>query len=449
MKSLQDVESGYDFSEVTYDGLSVWMLLRSFIHLKMVERNSNGYSMSFRTRSVLKLIKNGMTGILNLFRLKRFDYWFFANSDKRNLIDGKYKENYFDDIADKLGQDKSLFVEYTIDVFKPRNQIYSKYVISDLIFKLLSSLLSRFVKIEEVKNLALIEGVVHDEQLSIDLKNTLKFYIAEYNVYKFIFKYFKPKAVFLICYYSKIPMLVAAHDCGVKVIEYQHGVITNESGEYNSILKNNKRYFPDFLLSFGRKLITCDYKDFIYEKENIIPLGSSYMESIRRDYVDEYLDQLKKKYSKIICVTSSGIFLDKLMKFVQNLSFKNPNMLFVVRKKHRENVELYLSDNIVLLPKYTIYQILKYSDFNITIASFVAYEADFYCVRNILLNIDGLSVKYIDSDVEGVYVEEKDMMNFNIAENKNSIQPSENYFVRFADKIDSVCAFLENETCFY
>ena len=445
MKTLQEIESSYDFSEVTYKGLSVWMLLRLLIHAKIIERDSNGYSLSFRTKSILNLIKNGITGISKLFKLKSFDYWFFTNSDKRNWVEGKYKENYFDDLADKLGQDKSLFVEYTIDILKPRRLIYSKSVSSDLIFKLLASFISKFVQMKDVRNLNLIENVIKEERLHLDLEKALKRNIAEYKLYKFIFNHCMPKAIFVICYYSKIPLIAAAHDCGIKVIEYQHGVITDKNEEYNSQLKNEKRYFPDFLLSFGKNLITSNYDHFIYGKENIIPLGSSYMESIKNNYVDDYLDRLKRKHSKIVCVTSSGIFLDKLMLFVRHLSSKNKNYLFIIRIKHREDVSQYLSDNIILLPQYNIYHILKYSDYNITIGSFVAYEADFYGVNNILLNVNNISRKYINADVHGVFVEEEDMLNFNFADNPMKFEPSDAYFVGFDTRIDRVCSLLKEK----
>lgn len=444
MKTLKEIESLYDFSEVTYRGVSVWMLLRSLIHLKIVERNSDSYSMSFRTKSVIKLIKNGKTGISNLFRLKRFDYWFFANTDKRNLINGKYKENYFDDIADKLGQEKSLFVEYTVDAFEDRNLIYSKYVVSDLVFKLLAYFVSKFIILKKDNHLESLKKMIKEENLNLNFDDKLKKYIAEYMLYKKIFKYTKPKAIFVICYYSKIPILIAAHDCKIKVIEYQHGVITKESGEYNSCLKTNKRYFPDLLLSFGENLLMNNYSNFIYLKENILPLGSSYMESIRLNFKDDYLDQLKTKYSKIVCVTSSGIFLSKLMMFVRNLSLKNPDILFVVRKKHRENIDQYLSGNIILLPQYNIYHILKYSDYNITIGSFVAYEADYFGVSNILLNINNISRDNITTEINGIYVEENDLIQFDFPNEKLLFTPSKNYFVRFNDKIDTVCSLLQS-----
>lgn len=445
MKSLKEIELLYDFSQVTYENFSVWMLLRSFIHLKIVERDSNGYSMSFRTRNIRKLLKNGLRGISNLLYLRRFDYWFFTNTDKRNLVNGKYKENYFDDISDQLGQDKSLFVEYTIDAFKSKKSVYSKHCISDLIFKLFASLISQFVDLKNVTNLASIREVMKDENLNFDLNKVLKRFISEYKLYKLLFRYGKPKAIFVICYYSKIPLVLAAHDCKIKVIEYQHGVITDENDEYNCSLANNQRYFPDLLLTFGRNLLINNYIDFIYRRDKILPLGSSYMETIRVDFKDTYLEKLKEKYSNIVCVTSSGIFLNKLMEFVQYLSFKHPDYIFIIRKKHREEVDKYLSESIVILPQYNIYQILKYSDYNITIGSFVAYEADYYGVNNILLNINGLSRKYISSDINGIFVDEKDMMNFVLPKEKKIFTPCDNYFVRFNDRIKPVCQLLKSE----
>lgn len=401
---------------VGYKHIKVWLLIRTKFKIAGI-LSETGYHFNIRTRDKILLLKNMFYGILNLFRLKKFTYFFFANTNKRYLIDGKYVDIYFDKIADILGQNHSLFIEFAENKHIPRKEIYSKHAMSDLLFKLLGNIISKFISKHKIKNINSLNEIISKYNLSVNAIGEIKHMVGEYYVYKFILKYFKPKGIFVFCYYSKLPLVLASSERNIPVYEAQHGVINENNEYYNSYFHNLKTFFPNFLLSYGNELIKNYGTEFIFEKEAIIPIGSYYLNYIKDKFSDDYLESLKIKHEKIVCVTSQGIFFENLMEFIEILSKKKPDYLFILRLKRDEKPENYLSENIILLNDYDIYKILKYSDFNITIYSMVALEADFLNVCNIMLNINGLSKKYFSDELNYTVVEPDQMHLFEFPRN--------------------------------
>ncbi len=394
---------------VGYKHIKVWLLIRTKFKIAGI-LSETGYHFNIRTRDKIVLLKNMFYGILYLFRLKKFSYFFFANTNKRYLIDGKYVDIYFDKIADLLGQDRSLFIEFAEKKHICRKKIYSKHAMSDLPFKMLGSLISKFIGKNQFENLNVLNEIVSRNKIQLNATNDLIHVIGQYYFYTYLFKIYQPKCIFIICYYSKMPLVLAANEKGIPVYEAQHGVINEKNEYYNSCFHNFQNYFPGYLLSYGEELLETYKPEFIFEKNKIIPIGSYYLNYIKDEFSDDYLEKLKTRNEKIVCVTSQGIFFETLMEFIKVLSIKNPGYLFILRLKRDENPENYLSENIVLLNDYDIYKILKYSDFNITVYSMVALEADFLDVHNILFNINGLSKKYYSSDLNYTIIE-PDQMN--------------------------------------
>ncbi len=428
--NIIDLEKNHHLTDVNYKGISVWMLIRSKIELENLSKVNN-YSMQLRQAKVIPLIRGLLYGICNIFRLKKFDFWFFSNNDKRFLIDKKLKDIYFDDIADELGQDNSLFIEYSKNNYTKRSDSYSRNTISDLFFKLCSQFVSLFININSTKQLSLITDLIGDN-MSVNIKRIVKLALAEYLFYDLIFKIFRPKKIFLICNYSKTPMISAARHNEIPVIEYQHGVIVKNDAFYNSHYNYMTKYFPNKLYTFGTDLLRDTPSLFIFEKLDILPRGSYYLDYVSINFKSSYIEKLKKEYRKVVCVAFSGSFFDDLLYFVKELSIKHPDFIFILKPKHKTEILTPIASNIIVLPEYHIYEILKYSDYNLQISSFVAYEAEYYGVYNILFNVNGKARMYISSDIYGEFVETSESNFYNLPKiPKLKRQIEDKYFVNY------------------
>jgi hypothetical protein len=137
---LHIIEKKYSLNNLKANELFAWPILRQRVYFEIFKKKFN-FNVKLRTRSKSQLIKNAFFGLKYLFKLKPYDFLFFNNADKRTLKkDNKQYDVFFDAWADKVGQEKSLFIEWAIDKHFTKKETYSKNVISDLVFKSFSNL---------------------------------------------------------------------------------------------------------------------------------------------------------------------------------------------------------------------------------------------------------------------------------------------------------------------
>lgn len=397
INELQIIEDKYAVEQPNSHGFSLWPLLRQSIYIEIFTKKVKS-DLVLRTRNKAQLIKNFLYGISYIFKLGNFNYVFFNNADKRTLCKNNKKYDvFFDAWADKLGQDKSLFIEWAINAHYPKTETYSKHVMSDLIFKLISKLFIYKTNVND-GDYQELEKIVLDHELKINLKATAKTKIGSIYFYKWLFNRIKPKAVFLISSFTKEPIVIAAHLCGIKVYEAQHGFIGNNHQFYKSHKSFDKKHYPDFLISFGEYEKNNLPKGFIFKKHQIMPTGSLYLENIKNNYTDEKLKALKNKYNKIFCVTLQTVLDHEFITWVHKQCDFYKESLFVLAPRNKAiDYSKYLNrSNCVILEDYNIYQILKYSDYNITIYSTTAIEASVFNAFTLFYNLNGLSSKYFD-----------------------------------------------------
>ncbi|GET21575.1 hypothetical protein [Prolixibacter denitrificans] len=426
-------------TDIKYKHINIWLLLRAKLKFtQLYSETKNNFSI--RTKKRKALVKNLFYGFSNLLKIKRFSFIFFSNTNKRYLIENKFYDSYFDSIADNLGQKKSLFIEFADSVHIQKNKVYSTNVISDLPFKIITLLVSKIINPNKIKNLEIIKTILDENKLEINLERELKEQISEYYIYKTLLNILKPKTIFVICYYSKLPLILAAREKKIPVFEVQHGVINKNNEFYCTRFRKLKQYYPSHLISYGDDLLNNPPSDFIYETNKIIPAGNFYLSYIKEHYYNSDLNKLKKKYEKIVCVTSQGVYIDKLMQFVTHLAKSHPKYLFIFRKKYNEDITKYITDNITTLDEYDIYKILKFSDFNITIYSMVALEAHFLNTHNILLNINNLSNTHIPKDISATVVNPDEYLNFKMPVVSEAFSQKSSYFIdNYRKNINELC----------
>jgi len=249
----------------------------------------------------------------------------------------------------------------------------------------------------------------------------------------------KLKTIFLISSFTKETIIIAAHLEGIKVYETQHGFIGDNHQFYNSFYEFGQLYYPDYLLSFGKQEKNNLPKDFIFNLDRILPIGSLFLEKIKNTYSNEKLESIVNKYDRVFCVTLQNVKEEILLDWINEQAKKNKNWLFILKPRYiKKDYSKYLQNKNCILPlEYNIYEILKYSDYNITIYSTTAVEASVFNVKTIFYNIDGLSTKYFDverlyaSKVEvGENLEEKHLI---VEESSNKSYFTNDYYKNVAN----------------
>ncbi|RDK88519.1 hypothetical protein [Marinirhabdus gelatinilytica] len=393
---LQEIESEYAVESIILsDGTPVWPLLRQAIYFKIQQKKVQ-YSNKLRTRNKKQLLKNFFYGFPHVFQLKKFQFIFFNNTDKRVLINNTYFDIFQDAWADKVGQRKSFFIEWAKQAHLPKDRVHSENVTSDLPFKLVVGIVSKFKTIS-IKNEHLLKEILTQQGISFDYSKELKSKLAEISVFSRLFKIMEPKAIFVLSSFTKIGVVRAAKQLAIPVFEPQHGFIGDTHPFYHA-LKKFPDFYPDVLLSFGASEKIINKRTLVFSSENIIPTGSLQLDLVQERALPDKLKELKAKYRLLFCVTLQAIKDKEILSWVEGQAKSNKDWLFIVKPKQPNfTLSLYTSTaNVITLSEISTYDVLKASDYNITIFSTTVIEGIFLKAKPLLYNVDDLPKKYFD-----------------------------------------------------
>jgi hypothetical protein len=256
-------------------GELVWPLVRHGVITSILNHN-NKLDIAHSSGSVNKvaLLKTLITSIVKTpFRIKKGCVIFF-NSGITNIkteSDGKYFNRVTDPFYFQFKKGEARLIEST--AFKvlrmPRvhNGVYPQFTLS-----LLAKLKRKSARLQPSELASLSDIVSHIEKKlaarkinfsksevkTIATDNVLN-YISGRQVYRSFVTSKKPKVIFLedASYGNNAPILLAAKDNNIKIIELQHGFVNNEHIAYNlgsgiSGVGEIARYFPDYYFAYGK-----------------------------------------------------------------------------------------------------------------------------------------------------------------------------------------------------
>ncbi len=393
---LELIEAKYNVEDIVLsNGMSAWPLVRQAVYFS-IQNKELGYSNKLRTRNKWQLFKNVFYGFWNIFQLRKFNYIFFNNTQKRELINGKFYDIYADAWADKLGQDKSLFIEWATIKHYSKKKVHSQFIISDLILKIFETFHKPFISFK-IKNENILKDIEKEYDINLPYRTIIKAGLAEYKAYTYFFKRTKPKAIFLLSSFTKAGIAFAAKKLNIPLYEPQHGYIGAGHPFYHTFKKFPK-FYPDYLISFGASEKEAKYPTLIFHSENIIPVGSLQLEIVKQKSIPKDLLSLTQNYRTCFCVTLQAIKDENILKWIEKEAQTHKDWLFIVRPKQPTfNLSLYVNEeNVKVLPEFSTYEVLKSSDYNISIFSTTVIEGIFLGAKPILYNIDGLPAKYFD-----------------------------------------------------
>lgn len=264
VEEFLEYESQNNLFNLTIRGVYFWKMTRHFAYKLLTDNLSVSTKTAFANTFWIK--------IFHLLKIvKSFKYIHFnrrSNAKTYILTSSVFysdqDNNRLDRIMDHiiLREKNSVVIKLFSDDFKPFEfltygslvhhynhpvrilqnfimfRIYRFFLINDLDLKNYEKILLWL----DVKSLDLKNQIVRD---------VISFIIEEKRAIKY-FKYHRPNLLYLSCGYGREAFISAAHKCGVRVVEIQHGGINRNLLGYNYPIRDFIPYFPNKLVLFGK-----------------------------------------------------------------------------------------------------------------------------------------------------------------------------------------------------
>lgn len=322
-KSFLLFEDQENLFDIEYKGFKIWEIARGYIYIEIEMIYNKLQPLFSKQKKDLKKQKNTFSSILKklkIFFLKDVDYIFLNNPRRVKQSDGKYYCIYTDLMIDLLKEKNkcvmfedpywSLNPTSNVSHFEPvktENICYLDYV--ERLYRIKKHFSKR--KYSELHTILLDIENKFEKEYKCDLTNIFKlvedkilYMLYTYNFYRRLMIRTKPKAVFEFydIFPSKIVVNKIAKELNIPVIEIQHGIVTSKNPiflKYGNIDRNYE-CLPDYVLSYGKKLLNLNYLPI--KKENIFYIGSLFLNKKMNEY-----KKVKTDKKNILFISQSNL----------------------------------------------------------------------------------------------------------------------------------------------
>ncbi|MDI3473611.1 MAG: hypothetical protein PWQ27_413 [Kosmotoga sp.] len=236
--------------------------------------------------------------------------------------------------------------------------------------------------------------------------------------YKELFEKFSPKIVFIntASYGGRNALLTCwAHDLGIKVGEFQHGVISRIHLAYNygnGIINSAwyKKYLPDFLLLWGKY-----WREQIKTPSEKHIVGNAHIIEKRKQLEadDKKLDRNKK----VVLMISQGTLTSTIVELTRKLSKLLGDNYTIMYKLHPGEVPfkerykvLHELPNVLVVSEGDIYDYIFNSNYVVGVYSTTLYEAIAFRKPVFILK-HPLSEAYIDPKIGKFFSDAEELVN--------------------------------------
>lgn len=318
-------------------------------------------------------MKSLFYGFGNFFR--RYDAWAFTNSSERILVDGKYKDRLFDPIAE-TGKLKLLTVELRLFKFYPRKKVASKYVVSRSILLFIEELYLRiFLRKVNLEGQNVLNEIEKTLGVSVNENQIIKKYLAQYRIMQLLLKFVpKPKFVFLTVSYANFGYIEAWKERGIKVVEFQHGLIGSQHNGYLYNKKMDPTQFPDEIVVFGENERHFFENDTVIPITKAVPIGRYII-----DYYSKKSNQNSEKVKSISVALQDSEWSFILLDFVlQCDKITNSSIEWLIQTRRTPKSvynEKYKFPSNIRFNEGTVYEAIGKTDIHLTIFSTTSIEA--------------------------------------------------------------------------
>lgn len=390
---FENIENNIAVEKIRHKGISIWPIVKSYA----IEYSDDVKVVKRATSSTLKiLLKNLLGDLFSMARLKRSPYWVFTNSERRYHID----KNSFDRVTTGLQRYIGSYLLFENPIPKGRTQASKlhpreHYIGMSWIF-LLQFLVMKLTKKPKIEGLDEL-NYLFDKDMS-NIKRIYHRIVAGSKVYEMLIRLFKPKAIFVVCYYSQFELISAAKKHNIPVIELQHGLITRGHRAYYFKKEQPQKFMPDYFLSYGPYFSQIILEGKLVGSDSILDYGYSFLDEVDSQLeISTELIGLKKQFDLLVCVTGQLEVTDiDLMKMVLEVSKKFPKICFLFKPRFSHSFPQFVgTDNLKRVDDINTYELLKFCDCHLTVYSTCALESIALGTPNISVDIKGYYSKYL------------------------------------------------------
>ncbi|MCK9491392.1 MAG: hypothetical protein M0Q24_04820 [Sulfurimonas sp.] len=390
MLDIEKIEKKYNLSNLKYKNFFIWAYLRGVYGSVSLYKNREYIITKAEKFNIYKNIlnfKNLFYGFKNWF--SKYNYIFFGDTDSLKIINEKYGDRMGHEMIQLLGEKNFLYIEsLNKEKFYSIKDSYYKKVSENFIFIFIKIIQIFLILTQKKYKKNILDEINKEFVLDINYNKFLKKFEAEYFVYSWLFKIYKPKLIVITCF-TRRTIIKSANDLNITTIEFQHGVIKSNYA-YEVLNKLDRNFSPLYLLVYGDNdksyLEPYDYSN------NIISIGNYYLNYIKsKNIIIKEFDMFNLK----IVVSLQSPVAENMNLLINNISLKFPNILFiVVPRREIDKKNLNLSKNVKIISKYNYYEIANECDLHISSYSTCLIEAPFFGLSNIFINFNGLSDYY-------------------------------------------------------
>ncbi|HET8737393.1 MAG TPA: hypothetical protein VFM69_12415 [Pricia sp.] len=391
--NFEDVERNVEVGKITHDGISIWPVLKSYLidiagEHKVIKEMNTSY--------IKILLKNLIGDLWSLREIGKSEYWVFSNSQTRFHIN----EDSFDRVTTGLLKYLKGYMFFENPIPKGRTEAKrlqkgEHYIGMSWIY-LVQFIILKCTRSPKIENLNLLESY-----LKKDISKIRYIYHriqAGKKLYNFLFKLYRPKVIFLVCYYSNFELILAAKKNNIPVIELQHGLVANGHRAYHFKERQPNAFLPDYFLSYGNYASNTVVKGNLFERAQVLEYGYTFIEEVEeRLNISSELKEIKNAFRKTVCITGQLQVTDVLLlNVISSISNTFPDICFIFKpRRYSEQTAFNSTANFFTLGHLNTYELLKYCDYHLTVYSTCALEALALGTPNICLDINGLYNKHL------------------------------------------------------
>ncbi len=396
MSSLNKIEKEIDVSQIKHEDDCIWPIVKSYLitlypsKSDMLKKTSLGV--------IGLLLKSLILDVFSVFKIYKSNIWVFTNSERRYAINNIY----FDRVTSGLLSyfDKYVLFENPIPKGRSRKKSLQKgeLLVGMSWIYLIQYFIIRITKKPKIEGLEVLGNYMGMNLNKIE--SIYHRYHVSYLFYTFLFKVRKPKAVFVVCYYSNFGLVKACKKSKVPVLELQHGIVTEQHRAYNFSKNYGNVFFPDFFLGYGSHFNDVVSKGNVVNKSQTLDYGYSFLyEANKCLKVSSKMSFYLNEYDKVICITGQLEDTDnKLLDLINESVDKFPSYLFIYKPRKKSNKVLFKAkNNFIKWEDVNTYLLLKYCDYHLTIYSTCALESIALGTPTISIDIDGLYSQHLKS----------------------------------------------------
>lgn len=381
------------------EGCNEWSLLRNRLYMNMLKILEKEGAKS-KSSEVLnsRFLSNLFYGFKNWF--KSYDILVFTNNQYRKKINDIYFDRVLDPFISEEDKKRTLFLSLTNTTFYPMDKIHSKHVVSQTILDLIGYLFVKLRPSSKKDSIGIEKILEKHENINFNVKQELRQFYGYYYLYRFFFKLYKPKKIFVATYYSATRnyMVKAANDLKIPVIEGQHGYIGNAHPSYNCKIKLDASYIPSELWVFSEFDKEILREKGVYAQNQIKVKGDYFLDQIkeigRKESVEmePYVDTYQYRVGISLQIPLESV----MVPFFIRTAELNRDILyiFIPRIWNNEYENLELPENVIFVKESGFYDTILWCTHHSTVFSTTAFEADYLGFPNVLVDIQGLASKY-------------------------------------------------------